>query len=214
MIIGTKKEPAQCRLQMNSMHVSGRNALFCAFRGRLRRGRLCGLCLVLRGEFLLDLDGDRSHVHLVELGGFAYGFAGFGGRSCWLENGQFDQQTAQCALVGLRRNAESSLAGASVPPFGLPRLCCLRMMARRRSSRTALSRRQGLRHILAPYFSAVNRGNNGMRNAPDPLWFADLRGLRFFRPRDSKFVEELGKVNAIVFARKMDKSGTKMKAAG
>ena len=40
----------------------------------------------------------------------------------------------------LRRNAESSLAGASVAPFGLPRLCCLRRMARRRSSKTALSR--------------------------------------------------------------------------
>ena len=76
----------------------GCNRLLCAFRGRLR-----DLCLVLRGELLLDLGSDGSHVHLVELGGFAQGFAGFGGRSCCLENGQLDQQTAQGALIGLAK---------------------------------------------------------------------------------------------------------------
>lgn len=47
--------------QMNSIHSSGRHRLLCAFRGRFSHGgRLCGLCLVLRGEFLLDLGGDGS----------------------------------------------------------------------------------------------------------------------------------------------------------
>ena len=99
----TKKEPAyQCGLQMSSIHGSGRNRLLCAFCGRFRYGGcLRGLCLVLRGEFLLNLGCDGSYVHLVELGGFAQGFAGFVGRSRCLENGQLNQQTAQCALIGL-----------------------------------------------------------------------------------------------------------------
>ena len=88
---------------MNLMQSSGRNGLLCAFRGRLWYGYLRGLCLVLCGEFLLDLCGDGSNVHLVEFGGFAEGFAGFVGRGCCLENDQLDQQTAQSALIGLAK---------------------------------------------------------------------------------------------------------------
>ena len=48
---------------------------------------------VLRGEFLLDLGCDGSHVHLVDLGGYAQCFAGSCGRSYCLESDQVDQQT-------------------------------------------------------------------------------------------------------------------------
>ena len=103
-IVSTKKEPAKCGLQMNLMQGSGRDWPLCAFRGWLRHGGgFRGFCLLLRGEFLLDLGCDSSDIHLVELGGFAQGFAGFVGRGRCLENGQLDQQTAQGAFIGLAK---------------------------------------------------------------------------------------------------------------
>jgi hypothetical protein len=90
------------------MHVSGRNGLLCALRGRLRSDCFRSLCLVLRGVFLLDLGRDGAYVRLAELGGLAQCFAGFVGRRCCLENGQHDQQTAQGALICLAEESRVS----------------------------------------------------------------------------------------------------------
>ena len=56
---------------------------------------------LLRGEFLLDLEGHGIGIHSVDLGGGAENLASVGLGPRGEQNHSFDNQLADCAFVGL-----------------------------------------------------------------------------------------------------------------